>query len=109
MNSCIDEKIKSLIAVVQKPFQNVLIRIECPLDSGIKVECWRDSDGVKNAQIIPGGVRPFFKFVEQYRNEEPGQKFNVINISVEPSEKYTVCFIFDEDVQREAEENIKQE
>lgn len=109
MNSCIDEKIKSLIASIQKPYQQILVKIECPLDSGVKVECWRIINNEKYSQTILGGVRPFFQFVESAKKNEPNRKFNVVDITIDNAGKHTISFVFDENVQRQAEENIKQE
>ena len=108
MNSYIEEKIKTLVTGIQSPFQQLSIRIECPLDSGIKVECWRVIDQEKISQAIPGGVRVFFQFIELIRKNEPSREFNVVTITADKTATYTVSFEFDAAVQRDAEENIKQ-
>ena len=109
MNSLIDEKIATIFNATQKPFQKILVRIECPLDSGIKAECWRICEQEKNSQAIPGGVRPFFQFVEAVHKAEPKRIFNVIEFCIDQTGKYSTSFSYDEEVQKQAEENIKQE
>ena len=108
MNNFLDTKIAELVNVSEKPFQQITLRIECPLDSGIKVECWRMTNGTKHSQAIPGGVRLFFQFVEKLHKEQPSKKFNIVEIRVENTGKYTTAISFDALVQKQAEENIKQ-
>lgn len=105
----IDTKIAEIIKSTDKPFQCVFLRIECPLDTGILVECWRVAEQEKFSQFIPGGVRVFFQFVEKLRQEQPQTIFNVVEILIENTGKYTVSTSFDDSVQKRAEENIKQD
>lgn len=109
MDNFLDTKIAEIVNVSEKPFQQITLRIECPLDSGIKVECWRIANGTKHSQTIPGGVRIFFQFVEKLHKEQPSKKFNVVEFRVENTGKYTIAISFDALVQKQAEENIKQE
>lgn len=109
MNNFLDTKIAEIVNVSEKPFQQIILRIECPLDSGIKVECWRIANGTRHSQAIPGGVRLFFQYVERIHTEQPTKKFNVVEIKIENTGKYTAAISFDEVVQRQAEDNIKQE
>lgn len=109
MNASIDAKIAEIVSAAQKPFNKVVVRIECPLETGIKVECWRMTDQGKLSNAIPGGVRVFFQFVDKIHKEEPQRKFNVVEITADGSGKYETKFSFDEAVQRQAEENIRQE
>ena len=108
MNASIDAKIAEIVSAAQKPFDKVVVRIECPLDTGVKVECLHMTGQEKLAQAIPGGVRVFFQFVEKMHKEDPQRKFNVVEITADESGKYETSFFFDEAVQRQAEENIRQ-
>ncbi len=108
MNTSIDTAIAEIIKSTEKPFQYVILRIECPLDTGILVECWRVAEQVRYSQAIPGGVRVFFQFVKKLHLEQPQSIFNVVEISIKNTGKYTVSTSFDDSVQKRAEENVKQ-
>ena len=109
MKHFLDEKITAIVKNETKQFDSINIRIECPFETGVKVEC-RGKRGVDEFfSSIPGGVRVFFQFVETVRNNKDVNRFNVVDIKIKADGKYTTDFSFDDQVQKNAEENVRQE
>ena len=109
MKHFLDEKISAIVKNITTPFDCVNIRIECPLDTGIKVECKGQRGRDMFSPVIPGGVRIFFQFVEKMRHRADTAQFNVVDIKVSADGSYQYDVIFDEKVQNDAEENIRQD
>lgn len=107
MNNAIDEKLKEIFKAAVRPFEELNVRVECPLDSGVKVVSWSVQDGKRTSQSIPGGVRSFFLYVRAQHSEHPKKKFNVVEFKTGEDGKWTPSFLYDEEVQKEAEENVK--
>ncbi len=67
MSTQLDNKIAELLTSIDS-FSKLDIRLECPLDSGIKVTI----SGVKNNERffpkIPNGVKAFYQFVTEAKS-----------------------------------------
>lgn len=99
INSAIGEIIDSR----KEAFNSIIIRIECPLTTGIRVRCKMiTANGEKSVPLICGS-RPFFLFVksEQERNKNV---FNVAEITIQPSGEWCVEYKYDSVLQKQAEE-----
>ena len=108
MNNILSKKMDLIIAGAQDKFDSIVVRIECPLDTGIKAECHGVKDGVKSNLLIPCGVRDFFLFVNEMRTKRASEKFNLVEIISDASKRLSVRFSFDENIQQRAEENIRE-
>lgn len=109
MKHFLDEKISSIVKNETKQFDSMNIRIECPFETGVKVECHGQRGADVFSPAIPGGVRTFFKFVEMVRKNNAADRFNVVDIKIKSDGRYTTNFSFDDEVQRNAEENVRQD
>ena len=104
MNTHLDKKIKELLESIDS-FSKLEIRLECPLNSGIKVTI----SGVKNNEVffpkIPNGIKAFFQFVNEAKQQR--EKFNVVLIDINADRTYKTTFLYDEELQKTADENVK--
>lgn len=82
------------------------IRIECPFDSGIGVEC--------EGQSLSGVVYPepdmdaLSDYVDELRASHPDERFNIVNIAMTSPTDISIERTFDEDFQREAESMVQE-
>lgn len=109
MKNFLDEKISAIVKNITTPFDCVNIRIECPLDTGIKVECKGQRGKEVFSPVIPGGIRIFFQFVEKVRHSTDIDLFNIVDIKVSADGSYQYDVSFDKEIQNRAEENIRQD
>ena len=107
MNNAIEEKMNSIMGSVKSDMDMVVVRVECPLSTGVKVECQGIIKGEKHNLPIPGGVRDFFVFVDKRRAEKSQEKFNLVEFTLNAAKQMSVRFSFDENIQKHAEDNIR--
>lgn len=101
INSAIGEIIDSL----NESFNSIVIRIECPLNTGIRVSCkMHTTDGVKSIPLACGS-RPFFYFA---KTEKAASKkdINVVEITIQPNGVWSVQCDYDFNLQKHAQEMI---
>jgi hypothetical protein len=80
------------------------VRIECPGDSGVRVQ-HRSSSGASIP--IPGGVKKWHDFAKKYRSENPNKKFNVLTHSQKNDGSFATDAKFDKKVQEEYDKNTR--
>ena len=99
INSAIGEIIDSS----KEPFNSIVVRIECPLTTGIRASCKLiTTNGEKSIPLVCGS-RPFFAFVKSEK-ERRRDYFNVAEITIQPSGEWTVTYTYDSVLQKHAEE-----
>ena len=98
INSAIGEIIDSS----KETFNSIVIRIECPLTTGIRVSCKLiTANGAKSIPLVCGS-RPFFGFVKSEK-ERQKNRFNIAEITIQPSGVWTVHYAYDSVLQKHAE------
>ena len=107
MNNILERKISAIFDKNPGNFTRLEISIECPLDSGVSVTGkWIGSAGNAYAQF--GGAKDFFLYIEEYRKNNPNYVFNRVSmIANSDSRTMDVNFLFDEELQKRTEENMR--
>lgn len=98
INSAIGEIIDSS----KETFNSIVIRIECPLTTGIRVSCKLITMNGSKSIPLACGSRPFFAFVKSEK-ERSRNNFNVAEITIQPSGAWTVHYAYDSVLQKHAE------
>ena len=104
MKTPIESYLKALFERVHPRLDFLLLKIECPFDSGIGVEC--------EGRNATGSVYPepdldaLSNYVDELRVEHPCERFNIITIRMTSPTDIVFERIFDEAFQREAEEMV---
>lgn len=106
MEKLLTKKIRELAKTVDQEFDTLRIRLECPLDSGVKIECWRVLGDKEFSQSVNIRLRDFFLFVRDVRIANPEKKFNVVEVSYNDTNT-KIDYKFDEKLQQEADEYTK--
>lgn len=99
INSAIGEIINSQ----KEAFKSIVIRIECPLTTGIRVSSkMTTANGVKSIPLACGS-RPLFNFAKSEK-ETYKKDFNVIVITVQPNGTWSMMYDYDAELQKHAQE-----
>ena len=106
MNDILERKIKTIIDNNPGNSTQMEISVECPLDSGVSVIVkWIEDEEGDQAQI--DGVRDFFLYIKEYRENNPDHLFNKISIFTNNAQIIDICYFYDELLQKQTIENIK--
>lgn len=105
MKTSIETILKSLFEGSDAQLDSLSIRIECPFDSGIGMQCEGKSP---SGTVYPEpDMDAFSAYVDELRIAHPGERFNVIDIQMTSSTEIFIKRNFDEAFQREAEEMVR--
>ena len=99
--------IKEIANTAGNDFQHLYIRIECPLEGGIKVLCWKETKQGKEYLPITNGVKPFYLLVQKMKQENH-IKFNIVEIETNKNFQCTTKTIWDEQLQKQAEQLVQE-
>lgn len=105
MKTTIEETLKALFANAHPAIDSLLIRIECPFDSGIGVVCeGKNSSGT----VYPEpDMDALSEYVDQLRSARSSERFNIINIRMTSPTDIVIEKTFDESFQQEAENMVR--
>lgn len=99
----INSAIGEIIDRTNESFNSIVVRIECPLTTGIRASCKLiTTNGEKSIPLVCGS-RPFFVFIKSEK-ERSKNKFNIAEITIQPSGAWTVTYSYDSVLQKHAEE-----
>lgn len=102
----INTAIGKIIDSLDNGFLRILIRIECPLDTGVCVRC-KVYTQEKEEYITPAcGSRPFFIFAKEEKMSKK-KLFNIISITVQPNGVWHAEYSYDNILQRKAQDMTK--
>lgn len=101
MKTPIEIILKNLFEGARPSLDSLSIRIECPFDSGIGVECeGRSMSGV----VYPEpDMDALSDYVDELRASHPNEPFNIVSIVMTSSTDIVIQRTYDADFQREAE------
>lgn len=102
----IESCLKDLFESIQPQLDFLSLKIECPFDSGIGVECeGRNASG----SVYPEpDLDTLSNYVDELRAEHPSERFNIITICMTGPTDIVFDRRFDEAFQREAEEMVSE-
>lgn len=105
MKTTIETILKSIFESSDAQLDSLSIRIECPFDSGIGVQC----EGKSSAGTVypEPDMDAFSAYIDELRIAHPDERFNVIDIQMTSSTDVVIKRNFDEAFQREAEEMVR--
>lgn len=92
--------------VEEMAFDTLEVRVECPLNSGVRVISQAVHQGKTVSVAVPGGVKPFYLFAEKEKKAR-SELFNVIIFSISSNGDYEVRFSYDDDLQKRVEQEVK--
>ena len=106
MKTPIESCLKALFESVHPQLDFLLLKIECPFDSGISVECeGRNASG----SVYPEpDLDALSNYIDELRTEHPSERFNIITIRMTSPTDIVFDRIFDEAFQRESEEMVNE-
>ncbi|MCX5815168.1 MAG: hypothetical protein NTX75_02850 [Proteobacteria bacterium] len=84
----------------------LFIRIEMPLSSGVKVTA-RAMINKRLEDVEISGVRDFYKIAQQYRLDNPKEKWNVMEINMTNENSVIIKTNFDQNLQEDAEDAVR--
>lgn len=106
MDTQLQKKIDSIIDSLDNKFDWILIRLECPLESGIKIQISGSYKGEPIFPNIEGGIKDFFLYVKKVKQRNNNSEFNVIEFNVDKNKKIIIKSFFDKVLQEQTEANI---
>jgi hypothetical protein len=104
MKTPIEHILTNLFENARPALESLSIRIECPFDSGIGVECTgKSSSGV----VYPEpDMDALSDYVDELRSSHPDDQFNIVTILMTSPKDIVIKQTFDADFQREAESMV---
>ena len=88
-------------------YDRIVLKVECPLDSGFRLHASGFRDGEVFEPKIPPRMRPIFEYVAEKRRAEKAARFNVLYMSIEGDGGYKEETTYDAEIQRIAEEDVR--
>ena len=106
MKQAIQQIITDFFHNANPKLDSLSIRIECPFATGLSAIC----EGVYQNKTIYFEI-PFMdellNFVDDLRNDNPSEQFNIVNIQINDTNNFYIKKEFDSNFQHEVETMIK--
>lgn len=104
----IQETIQEIIQSeeLKSSFDRLIITIECPLPSGIRLYCIKEKGKTKERVSIKGNIRAFFDFV-RLEKKARSEIFNIITIISSAGSKPVFLYSFDMALQMTIEREVE--
>lgn len=87
-------------------FDKLIITIECPLPSGIRLLCIKEKGKTKERVPIKGNIRNFFDFV-RLEKKARSDRFNIVTIINSAASEPVFAYSFDNSLQKTAEKAVE--
>ena len=105
MKAKIETTLKNLFESGDPCLDSLSIRIECPFDSGIGVQC---EGKTSSGTVCPEpDMDALSDFIDEVRASHPNERFNIVEIRMTSPTNIVIERTFDEAFQREAEELVR--
>ncbi|MBQ6338806.1 MAG: hypothetical protein IJI36_06635 [Kiritimatiellae bacterium] len=105
MKTKIENTLKNLFESANPSLDLLSIRIECPFDSGIGVQC---EGKTSSGTVYPEpDMDALSDFIDEVRTSHPNESFNIVEIRMTSPTDVVIERTFDEAFQREAEELVR--
>ena len=105
MKTKIETTLKNLFESANSRLDSLSIRIECPFDSGISVQC--EGKALSETIYPEPDMDAFSTYIDELRNSHPNERFNIVEIHMTSPMDISIERTFDEAFQREAEEMVR--
>ena len=105
MKTQIETILKNLFESGDPRLDSLSIRIECPFDSGISVQC--EGKALFETIYPEPDMDALSSYIDELRIDHPNERFNIVTIHMTSPTDIVVERTFDEAFQHEAEEMVR--